>query len=156
MFRVLGRRGGAVHDRGRLADFLSLLVWLTATTRSSSTASATRPAGIGGGSTVSSAWLTVEVGAALLASLLIVALAPFADSIFAHGAGLEKPLLVAALLPPLQALESIAAATLILNGRYDLRGIWLTISIGLRLAGIWSVRRTVSRRLWSAWSSRSC
>ena len=78
-----------------------------------------------------------EAGAALLASLLIVAIAPFADSIFAHGAGLEKPLLVAALLPPLQALESIAAATLILNGRYDLRGIWLTISIGLRLAGIW-------------------
>ena len=46
------------------------------------------------------------------------------------------PLLIAATLPPLQALESIAAAALILAGRYDLRGTWLTISMGLRLAGI--------------------
>ena len=46
------------------------------------------------------------------------------------------PLLVAAFLPPLQALESIAAASLILAGRYDLRGTWLTFSMGLRLAGV--------------------
>ena len=45
-------------------------------------------------------------------------------------------MLVAAALPPLQALESISAATLILGGRYDLRGAWLTLSMGLRLVGI--------------------
>ena len=45
-------------------------------------------------------------------------------------------MLIAALLPPLQAIESIAAAPLILRGRYDLRGLWLTLSMGLRLAGI--------------------
>ena len=36
------------------------------------------------------------------------------------------PILIAALLPPLQAIESISAAALILRGRYDLRGLWLT------------------------------
>lgn len=77
-----------------------------------------------------------EVAAALVASAITAALSPVAGSVFHNGAGLEGPLLVAAALPPLQALESIAAATLILDGRYDLRGIWLTISIGLRLAGI--------------------
>ena len=46
------------------------------------------------------------------------------------------PLLIAALLPPLQAIESIAAAALILRGRYDLRGLWLTFSMALRLAGL--------------------
>jgi len=91
---------------------------------------------------------TCEVAAALVASAVIAALAPLADSLFAHGAGLETPLLVAAALPPLQALESIAAATLILDGRYDLRGLWLTLSIGLRLAGIavgahWGVTEAV-------------
>ncbi len=80
---------------------------------------------------------TWEVVASLAASALVAAIAPFAGSIFHHGgAGLETPMLIAALLPPLQALESIAAATLILRGRYDLRGIWLTLSMGLRLAGI--------------------
>jgi O-antigen/teichoic acid export membrane protein len=77
-----------------------------------------------------------EFAASLLASALIVAIAPLAPSIFANGSGLEGPLLLAATLPPLQALESIAAATLILGGRYDLRGTWLTLSMGLRLAGI--------------------
>ena len=77
-----------------------------------------------------------EVAASLVATLLTIAIAPFADSIFKGGAGLERPLLVASILPPLQALESISAATLILGGRYDLRGAWLTLSMGLRLAGI--------------------
>jgi O-antigen/teichoic acid export membrane protein len=77
-----------------------------------------------------------ELVASLVATALIVATVPFVDSIFAHESGLEAPLLIAALLPPLQALESIAAATLILGGRYDLRGTWLTLSMGLRLAGI--------------------
>src|SRR5262249_37063412 len=77
-----------------------------------------------------------ELAASLVAGALTVAFVPFVDSIFTNGGGLEAPLLIAALLPPLQALESIAAATLILGGRYDLRGTWLTLSMGLRLVGI--------------------
>ncbi len=77
-----------------------------------------------------------EVAAAFFASAVIVAVAPFASDIFKGGVGLEVPLLIAATLPPLQALESIAAASLILAGRYDQRGTWLTISMALRLAGI--------------------
>src|SRR5262249_5589475 len=76
-----------------------------------------------------------ELAASLVATALILIAVPFVDSIFSTS-GLEAPLLIAALLPPLQALESIAAATLILGGRYDLRGTWLTLSMGLRLAGI--------------------
>jgi O-antigen/teichoic acid export membrane protein len=77
-----------------------------------------------------------EVAAAFVASAAIVVLAPFAPDIFQNGAGLEVPLLIAATLPPLQALESIAAASLILAGRYDRRGAFLTVSMGLRLAGV--------------------
>ena len=135
-----------------LADFLAQLVWLTSDDALVKYGFRYAAGGEWGRFHRSSASRTgARWAAALLASLLIVAIAPFADSIFAHGAGLEKPLLVAALLPPLQALESIAAATLILNGRYDLRGTWLTLSIGMRLPGSGSARRSASRRRWSAW-----
>jgi O-antigen/teichoic acid export membrane protein len=121
-----------------VADFLALLVWLT---------SDDALVKYGFRYTAAEDWgrfhrlvrvaFGCELAASFLATALIVAIAPLADSIFSHSAGLETPLLVAAILPPLQALESIAAATLILGGRYDLRGTWLTVSIGLRLAGIW-------------------
>jgi O-antigen/teichoic acid export membrane protein len=139
VLRVLGPAGaGRFTIVVGLADFLAQLVWLTSDDALVKYGFRYAAGGEWGRfhRLVGLAY-RCEVGAAILASLLIAAIAPFADSIFAHGAGLEKPLLVAALLPPLQALESIAAATLILNGRYDLRGIWLTISIAMRLTGIW-------------------
>lgn len=82
-------------------------------------------------------WLTgaFEGGAAILAGVLIAALAPFAGSIF-NGRALTTPLLVAALLPPLQAIEALGAAGLILRSRYDVRGGLLTFSMALRLAAI--------------------
>ena len=46
------------------------------------------------------------------------------------------PFLIAALLPPLQAIESLSAAALPPRGRYDLRGLWLTISSVLRVTGL--------------------
>ncbi len=76
-----------------------------------------------------------ELVAALAAGVIVAAVAPFADSIF-HSGGLETPMLIAALLPPLQAVESMGAATLILRSRYDVRGAFLTFSMGLRLVGI--------------------
>jgi O-antigen/teichoic acid export membrane protein len=119
------------------ADFLALLVWLT---------SDDALVKYGFRYAANEDWgrfhrlirvaFSAELAASLVASALTVAIVPFVDSIFTNGAGLQAPLLIAALLPPLQALESIAAATLILGGRYDLRGTWLTLSMGLRLAGI--------------------
>ena len=136
--RVLGPPGGGRYTIViGLVDFLALIVWLT---------SDDALVKYGFRYAASGEWgrfhrlvrlaFVCEVAAACLATVLIVAVAPFASSIFTGGTGLEVPLLVAAFLPPLQALESIAAASLILAGRYDLRGTWLTLSMGLRLAGV--------------------
>jgi O-antigen/teichoic acid export membrane protein len=72
---------------------------------------------------------------AVLAGLALVALALFSRQIFHHG-GLEGALLVAALLPLVQSPEGIAGAPLYLRGRYDLRGGFLALSMGLRLTAI--------------------
>jgi O-antigen/teichoic acid export membrane protein len=139
VLRVLGPSGaGRFSIVVGAADFLALLVWLTSDDalvkygfRYSAVEDWARFHRL-----VRMAF-TWEVAASLAASALIAAIAPFTGSIFRHGgAGLTTPMLIAALLPPLQAFESIAAATLILRGRYDVRGIWLTLSMGLRLAGI--------------------
>jgi len=138
VLRVLGPTGaGRFTIVIATADFLALLVWLT---------SDDALVKYGFRYAANEEWgrfhrlirvaFSAELAASLVASALTVAIVPFVDSIFTNGAGLEAPLLIAALLPPLQALESIAAATLILGGRYDLRGTWLTLSMGLRLAGI--------------------
>src|SRR6059036_317409 len=50
---------------------------------------------------------------------LVAVLAPFTGDIFNGGGGLTGAMLLAALLPPLQAIESMAAATLVLRSRYD-------------------------------------
>jgi O-antigen/teichoic acid export membrane protein len=137
VLRVLGPA-----DAGRFtiviatADFLALLVWLT---------SDDALVKYGFKYAANEEWgrfhrlirvaFGAELAASLVATLLILIAVPFVDSIFSSS-GLQAPLLIAALLPPLQALESIAAATLILGGRYDLRGTWLTLSMGLRLVGI--------------------
>jgi O-antigen/teichoic acid export membrane protein len=138
ILRVLGPSGaGRFTIVIATADFLALLVWLT---------SDDALVKYGFRYAAGEEWgrfrrlirvaFASELVASLVATALIVAIVPFVDSIFAHESGLEAPLLIAAVLPPLQALESIAAATLILGGRYDLRGTWLTLSMGLRLAGI--------------------
>jgi O-antigen/teichoic acid export membrane protein len=150
VLRVLGPvRAGRFTIVIGAADFLALIVWLT---------SDDALVKYGFRYAAANDWgrfhrlvrvaFTCEFAASLVATMLTIAIAPFADSIFKGGAGLEKPLLVASILPPLQALESISAATLILAGRYDLRGAWLTLSMGLRLVGIaigaqWGVTATV-------------
>jgi O-antigen/teichoic acid export membrane protein len=71
----------------------------------------------------------------VLAAVALVVLAPFADQIFGTN-NLQTPLLVAALLPLVQAPESLAGVALILRGRYDIRGIFLGVSQGLRLLAV--------------------
>jgi O-antigen/teichoic acid export membrane protein len=75
-----------------------------------------------------------EFFASLAAGLLVAVVGVFSPSVFhAH---LLEPMLLAALLPPLQAIESIAAAALVLRRRYDVRGLFLAYSMTLRLIGI--------------------
>jgi O-antigen/teichoic acid export membrane protein len=79
--------------------------------------------------------LTVKLAGAALAGLALAALAPLADALF-EADGLRAPLLVAALLPLAQAPEGLSATALVLHGRYDVRAVFLTVSMGLRLAAI--------------------
>ena len=70
-----------------------------------------------------------------LASLLLVALAPFARSLWGAG-GVFVPMLIAATITIAQAPENVAASAIILRGRYDVRGGFLALSMALRLVGI--------------------
>src|SRR5512134_1067115 len=64
--------------------------------------------------------LLLKVAGGALATLLIVAFAPFADEVF-DSPGLEQALLAAALLPLVQSSENVGATALLLHSRYDLR-----------------------------------
>jgi len=75
------------------------------------------------------------IGGAFAAIALLV-LAPFADSLF-HAHNLAVPLAVGAAIPLTQAPEGLAGVALFLRGRYDVRAVFLTLSMALRLAAVW-------------------
>jgi O-antigen/teichoic acid export membrane protein len=77
----------------------------------------------------------VKLVGGALASLVILALAPFADELFG-GEDLAWPLAAAAALPVLAAPENVSASALLLRGRYDLRGALLSVTMGIRLVAI--------------------
>jgi O-antigen/teichoic acid export membrane protein len=79
--------------------------------------------------------LSFKLVGAVLAGIALAVLAPFADDVFG-ASGLRAPLLVAALVPLAQAPEGLAGTALILRGRYDVRGGFLSVSMALRLTGI--------------------
>jgi O-antigen/teichoic acid export membrane protein len=79
--------------------------------------------------------LGLKIAGGILAAVVLVALAPFADEIF-NGHGLETPFLIVSLLPLLYSPEGVSSAALILHGRYDIRGWMLAASMALRLAGL--------------------
>ena len=62
------------------------------------------------------------VGGAL-ATLILFALAPFADEIFGAD-GVTQALFAASLLPLVQSTENVGATALLLHSRYDLRGVY--------------------------------
>lgn len=72
---------------------------------------------------------------ATLAGLALLGLA-FGSSAVFHHSGLRAPLAIAALLPLAQSPEGMAVVPLMLHGRYDIRGLFLTVSMSLRLAAI--------------------
>ena len=79
--------------------------------------------------------LLIKVVGGVLATLLVVALAPFADDIFGAD-GLEQALLAASLLPLVQSSENVGATALLLHSRYDLRSVYQAGSAALRLLAI--------------------
>jgi O-antigen/teichoic acid export membrane protein len=79
--------------------------------------------------------LRIKLLGGVLGGLAMVALAPFAKQFWGTG-GVFVPMLIAALLPVAQAPETVAAGAIILRGRYDIRAVFLAISMALRLAGL--------------------
>jgi O-antigen/teichoic acid export membrane protein len=79
--------------------------------------------------------LAFKLGGGLLATALILAFAPFANS-FLHKHGLTAPLMIAAFLPLAQCTENVGGVALILHGRYDIRAVFLFVSMALRLTAI--------------------
>ncbi len=95
--------------------------------------------------------LAFKLAGGALAAAALAALVPFADTVWGAG-GLGLPLLLAALVPLVQAPEGVAAGAIILRGRYDIRGALLTVSMALRLAGVgvgalWGVTGAVAGML---------
>src|SRR6478672_12051850 len=79
--------------------------------------------------------LELKLVGGALASLVILALAPFADTLFGTD-GLAAPMAAAAAIPFLASPENVSASALLLRGRYDLRGLLLSVTMGIRLVAI--------------------
>jgi O-antigen/teichoic acid export membrane protein len=79
--------------------------------------------------------LEVKLIGGALATVVLLALAPVADSLFG-GEGLAWPMVAAAALPVLAAPETVSASALLLRGRYDLRGWLLSTTMAIRLVAI--------------------
>src|SRR6185436_8330996 len=79
--------------------------------------------------------LEVKLVGGALATVVLLALAPAADSLFG-GEGLAWPMVAAAALPVLAAPENVSASALLLRGRYDLRGWLLSTTMAIRLVAI--------------------
>ena len=72
---------------------------------------------------------------ALLATVVLALLAPFADSLF-NADDLTAPFLLAALLPITYVPETPAGAALVLTGRYDVRAWYTFLTQLLRSVGL--------------------
>jgi O-antigen/teichoic acid export membrane protein len=79
--------------------------------------------------------LGVKSVGGLLGGAAVVGAALLSHRIYGK-TGLVAPMLVAALIPVVQAPEGMAGAMLLVRGRYDLRGAFLMLSMALRLAAI--------------------
>ena len=79
--------------------------------------------------------IAIKWGGGAAATLVILALVPFADALF-DKPELTAPLIVAAFIPIAQAPEGIAGASMIVAGRYDLRAMFGGLAMVLRLVGV--------------------
>src|SRR5919204_2766430 len=79
--------------------------------------------------------VTFKVGGGVVATIALLALAPAAHALL-HKHGLATPLAVAALIPLAQCTENVGGVALILRERYDIRALFLTLSMTLRFIAI--------------------
>jgi O-antigen/teichoic acid export membrane protein len=79
--------------------------------------------------------LQLKLVGGVVATLVLLALAPFGDALFDTD-GLTTAIVAVAALPLVQFPENVASTALLLRGRYDLRGAFLAVSMALRLAAI--------------------
>ena len=79
--------------------------------------------------------LLLKLAGGFLATVLLIALAPFADDVF-DARDVDQAILAAALLPLVQASENVGATALLLHSRYDLRSVYQAGSAALRLIAI--------------------
>jgi O-antigen/teichoic acid export membrane protein len=79
--------------------------------------------------------LELKLAGGVLAGLALLALAPASDWVFG-AEGLTVPFLIAAALPLAQAPENVATTALLLRGRYDLRAMYQSFAMALRLAAV--------------------
>ena len=71
----------------------------------------------------------------VLATALLLAIAPFADTLL-HKHGLTTPLLIGAFIPLAQCTENVGGVAIVLRGRYDIRAFFLFVSMALRFTAI--------------------
>jgi O-antigen/teichoic acid export membrane protein len=76
-----------------------------------------------------------KLAGGVLATLLLLAIAPFADTLLRKD-GLTTPLLIGAFIPLAQCTENVGGVALVLRGRYDIRGFFLFVSMALRFTAI--------------------
>jgi O-antigen/teichoic acid export membrane protein len=76
-----------------------------------------------------------KLAGGLLATLLLLAIAPFANTLL-HKDGLTTPLLIGAFIPLAQCTENVGGVAIVLRGRYDIRAFFLFVSMALRFTAI--------------------
>ena len=79
--------------------------------------------------------IAFKLAGGVLATLLLLAIAPFADTLL-HQEGLTTPLLIGAFIPLAQCTENVGGVAIVLRGRYDIRAFFLFVSMALRFTAI--------------------
>src|SRR5262249_25311058 len=79
--------------------------------------------------------IAFKLSGGILATVLLVAIAPFADTLL-HKDGLTTPLLIGAFIPLAQCTENVGGVAIVLRGRYDIRAFFLFVSMALRFTAI--------------------
>src|SRR3954468_9808163 len=79
--------------------------------------------------------IAFKLGGGLLATALLLALAPAANTLL-HKHGLTTPLMIAAFIPLAQCTENVGGVAIMLRGRYDVRAFFLFVSMALRFTAI--------------------
>ena len=76
-----------------------------------------------------------KVAGGVFAMIALLAFAPVADALL-HKHGLAVPLAIASLIPLAQCTENVGGVAIILRERYDIRALFLLLSMALRLTAI--------------------